>query len=621
MNFEKADLLNFDEIEKLLTIDTPNERADIICKKIIKYCFFLNGILYKYDNKLVVYKRIDGRDESNELLTLLTGFISSSRNNLNKEQIKLLQLEHKNFKTLCENSTMNKMIPQLSIALKVEEERFFGDFYEVHYKNGYIDMRTLEFKQRIPNKHFVCNYIKRDYKKSSQKERDELLKRLYKIYPVKEDLITILFILGSGLTGRATKEQKILFLLGDGSNGKSVIMNMTMNAIEGYMDTLEEEAFSMSNKNADKTFSTFRNRPHVRIIWNNEPKADQMNATSFKKFVEGEMKGKLLYQDGTHDFKHNALPVFTANIMPNIKTDGGVVRRFRGYYHTSTFTSDKTKVDESKHIYFVDRDFLDKIRDDGLLDAWVDLLCEYGNKWYSGEEIPTPESFKQATEEMMEVNDHIKDFIDAKLKFTKTGERIGKNEMIKLYQNLYPKKNISVQQLISLLKPKVPWNKELRCPITSIKGCFYNVVEKFEIDEDIENDKKISPFDHGLDIIENKENNEENELEKALARIKELELIIENMKSKPVVENSEMDKNIEISPLDHGLDFVEKTEELDPKNIDNVDKIFMKKVAEQEKEKEKVIKIKKNKSTKTTKIPEEIDEEYLALEKELEAFF
>lgn len=615
MNFEKADLLNFDEVENLLTIDTPNERADIICKKIIKYCFFLNGVLYKYDNKLVIYKRIDGKDETDQLITMLTGFISASRNNLNKEQVKLLKLEHKNFKTLCENSTMNKMIPQLSVGLKVEEERFFGDFYEVHYKNGYIDMKTLEFKQRIPNKHFVCNYIKRDYKKSTQIDREEIKKRLYKIYPKLEDLIAILFILGSGLTGKATKEQKILFLLGIGGNGKSVIMDLTMKAIEGYMDTLEEEAFSVSNKNADKTFSTFRNRPHIRIIWTNEPKADQMNATTFKKFTEGEMKGKLLYQDGVHDFNHNALPVFTANIMPNIKTDGGVVRRFRGYNHTSLFVTDKNKVDESKHIYFVDRDFVDKIRNDGLLDAWVDLLCEYGNKWYNGEEIPTPESFKQATEEMMEVNDHIQDFVDAKLKFTTTGDKIGKNEMIKLYQELYPKKNISVQQIISLLKPKVKWNKELRCPITGIKGCFYDVVEKNDNDilKDAEpiNDNetkniketKISPLDYGLDYVEIKE---DNELQQALARIKELEAIIENMKPKT-------DNKIEKPEA-------KKERELNPNNIDNIDKIFMKAVKEkEEKENDKVKKVKKNKSTKPK--VEEIDEEYLSLEKDLDDFF
>ncbi len=198
-------------------------------------------------------------------------------------------------------------------------------------------------------------------------------------------------------------------------------------AICGYFETLEEDAFSISNRNPDKTFSNFYKRPHIRIIWNNEPKSDQMNPTAFKKFTEGEMKGKLLYENGTHDFSHNALPVFTANLLPNIKIDGGVKRRFRGYFSVSKFVSNKNDVDESKHSYLVDRDFVSDIVDDNLLDAFIDILASYANKWINGEEIPCPKSFQQATEEMMDVNDHIQDFIDAKLKFTQSDkDRIGK---------------------------------------------------------------------------------------------------------------------------------------------------------------------------------------------------
>ncbi len=83
--------------------------------------------------------------------------------------------------------------------------------------------------------------------------------------------------------------------------------------------------------------------------------------------------------------------------------------------------------------------------------------------------------------------------------------------MLALYNQLYPKKNISVQQLISLLKPKVSWDLEKRCPKTSIKGCFIKVVEKFQDDtihEQFENE--LNPLDHGLDITpEPKINNEE----------------------------------------------------------------------------------------------------------------
>lgn len=508
MEFEKKDLLNYDQLETLLTSESPNDRADIICDKLKKYVFIQDEKLYKYDTDMVVYKLIKN-NIPNMLITITTSYLSKSKQNLNKEQSKLLSLERKSeFKKLCENATINKMLPQLMTTLIDDEIRFEGDFYEIHYKNGYIDLKTLKFEKRIPNKHFVTNYISRNYKPSSKAQREEFLRRIKTIYPNEEDLIAILFILGTALTGKATLEQKILFLLGGGSNGKSAILKILEKAIEGYFETLEEDAFSMTNKNPDKTFSNFHNRPHIRVVWNNEPKADQMNVSTFKKFVEGEMKGKLLYENGTHNFNHNALPIFTANFFPNIKIDGGVKRRFRGYYHTSTFVKNKNEVNEANHIYLIDRDFEANMKKDDLLEAFIDIMAEYANRWINGEEIPCPKSFQQATDEMMEVNDHIQDFIDAKLKFTDNEDvfsRIGKNDMLALYNQLYPKKNISIQQLISLLKAKkIKYCPDKRCPKTSIKGCFVGVVEKFDndivVNNEVDNECPPNPLDHGLDI-------------------------------------------------------------------------------------------------------------------------
>jgi hypothetical protein len=203
MNFEKKDLLNYDEIETLLKSESPNDRADIICNKLKKYIFFQYGFLYKFDNELVIYKLIDEFNVRNMLISTLTAFLSKSKANLNKEQSKLLSLEMKaEFKKVCEIAYVNKMLPQLSINLIDDTLKFEGDFYEIHYKNGYIDLKTLKFEKRILNKHFVSNYIKRNYKPSTPKQREEFLRRIKKIYPIQEDLIAILFILGSALTGK-----------------------------------------------------------------------------------------------------------------------------------------------------------------------------------------------------------------------------------------------------------------------------------------------------------------------------------------------------------------------------------------------------------------------------------
>lgn len=525
MKFEKSDLLNYEKIESLLNSDSPNDRADIICEKLKKYCFIHNGNMYKYESTLVVYQIIE-ENPTNDLISIVTGYLTESKKNLNKEQLKILGLENKTeFKKLCENSTINKILPQLMTNLKDDEVRFNGDFYEIHYKNGYLDLKTLTFQQRIPNKHYVTNYIKRNYKPSTEVQRKEFLRRISKIYPVQEDLEAILYILGSAMTGKATKEQKILFLLGTGSNGKSTILKILKSCVGDYMETLEEEAFSVSNTNKDKTFSTFYGKPHIRIIWTNEPKADQMNVTTFKKFTEGEMKGKLLYKNGVYDFNHNALPVFSANFMPKIKIDGGVLRRFRGYIHKSLFVTSKEQVDESKNIYLTDRDLEDNIIKDDLLDAFIDILAVYANKWINGEEIPCPPSFQQSTDEMMESNDIIQDFIDAKIKITKSGEdRIGKNEMLKIFTTLFPKKLMDVQKLCDLLKAKgVKYDKGIRCPLTGIRGCFIGVQEKLTVDDDEE--QKKNPLDHGLEIKEEQTNiNKPNDLEAKNAELEQINL-------------------------------------------------------------------------------------------------
>lgn len=494
MEFKKEDLLTLQDFKNLLVYDV-NDRADIITNNLINYVFYFNGALYKFDSKLVIYKKVESKEDDDELLTIITKFISVSKKILvNKDN---QELYDKSFKSFGENMNIQKMLPQIRVGLKREDVPFSPDFYQIHYRNGFINLKTLKFENRIIGKHFVRAYINREYKPSSKEQQEIILNRIRKIYPVKEDLESILYILGSAMTGKATKEQKILFLLGLGESGKSTILLLTQKAIDCYFQQLEEDAFSNSNTNKDKTFSTFYDGQHIRIIWTNEPKEDGMNVSVFKMFVEGVIKGKLLYKNGIHQFEHNGLPVFTANTLPNIKMDTGVKRRFRGCNHMSKFTSDKKLVNESKNIFLKDRDFLDNIVQEGLLDAWIDILSIYANKWINGEEIPLSKNFQQATEEMINVNDIYQDFIDSKLKITTDeGDKIGKNLMLSMFKEMYPNRGICIQTLISKLgERKIEYNSSLRCKDDNTRGCF-KCVGLRDCDDEI-----VEPQ---LDIIETK---------------------------------------------------------------------------------------------------------------------
>jgi hypothetical protein len=197
--------------------------------------------------------------------------------------------------------------------------------------------------------------------------------------------------------------------------------------------------------------------------------------------------------------------------MPNINVDSGVKRRFRCYNHTSLFTSDKSKVDEKKNIYLLDMDVIDNIVNDGLLNTWIDILAIYANKWIKGEEIPIPKSFQEATEEVIDANDNIKDFIDVKLTITNNTvgkiDRIGKNEMIELYKEMYPNRGMNHQIFkMSLMEHGISWNKEIRGK-DGTKGCYVNVIEKNnkekseKVDNFYEENKRLKKI---IEELENK---------------------------------------------------------------------------------------------------------------------
>eukprot|EP01038_Epipyxis_sp_PR26KG_P017232 gene17232-23756_t len=399
------------------------------------------------------------------------------------------------------------MLPQINTKIDRSEEPIFTpDFNQIHFNNGYIDLETLDFKQRIKGKNYVNLYIKRDYQESSKYQHEKLYKIIKKIYPNKEDLESILLVLGSAITGKATKMQKLLFLLGKGSSGKSTIMKLTQKAIECYLETLEEDAFSGSNNNKDKTFSTFHNRPAVRVIWTNEPKEDKMDPSIFKQFCEGKMRGKLLYENGIHDFEHNGLPIFTSNSMPNINMDSGIERRILCYNHTAEFTSDITKVNETNNVYHLDLDVIENIESEGLLNTWIDILSKYANKWIKKQVIEFSENFKETTKDVINSNDIYQDFIDSKLTITNDeNDKIGKKDMLNLYKEMHPKSKIEDKALITKLSYKgLIYKKDLRLKSTNLRGCYIGVIKR-------ENYTATSLFQNENNTITDNNNDDHND--------------------------------------------------------------------------------------------------------------
>jgi hypothetical protein len=248
-----------------------------------------------------------------------------------------------------------------------------------------------------------------------------------------------------------------------------------------------------------------------------------------------------------------------------------VKRRFRCYNHTSEFTIDKSKVDEKKHIYLLNRDLIENIIEENLLNTWIDILAQYANKWINGEEIPIPQSFKEATQEVIETNDNIQDFIDVKLTITTGGkaDRIGKNEMIDIYKKMFTNRGINHQILKShLCERKIDWDKEIR-GLDGIKGCYINVIRRNNEDIDDHNecmfidktdkDKYIRAEYHKQlkDKMENLEETNKNmktDLNDMMKYITQLESYVYKMESIDDEQSNEIDVDVDEDVVDEDSD-------------------------------------------------------------------
>eukprot|EP00981_Chlorochromonas_danica_P008323 scaffold2114_cov154-Ochromonas_danica.AAC.1 len=213
-----------------------------------------------------------------------------------------------------------------------------------------------------------------------------------------------------------------------------------------------------------------------------------MDTNRFKSFVEGTVYVKLLYENGTHEVKHYSIPIFTANNMPNLHMDSGVERRLRGYTHTSKFVEKDHLVDEKNHVYKVHKGLLEDIEKHQLLDTFVDILASYAKEWIDNGEtdIVLPDS-----------SDQFKDSIDSMLEFRGKNEseygvnRIGKNEMLELYSEMYPRRPINHQILrTSLCERGVKWDRNLRGN-DQTKGCYVGIARKQKINGIVTDDDTI----------------------------------------------------------------------------------------------------------------------------------
>lgn len=505
MNFKQDDLLNKNDIEKLIVSVFTNEKSTIISKKLKSYCFFVGPDLYLVQDNITFTKYCQ-KTSPLMLISMVSRYLEMSYKNMSEDESKLIRLEHsKQYSKIFSNSNIDSYKSQLQIDLTITKNIKFDDTpYEIHFRNGYYDLKDRQFKNREIFKHYITKYINRDYKQSTTCEQKIIQQYLTQIYSTNiEDKECVLQILGSALTGKSTNNQECLFLLGLGSTGKSLVMKLIQLCVSVYVMELKSDTFCQSNSKIDKQLCSYVSNPQIRISWINEMKDSMNDGSLFKSFIDGEIKTTELYKDGQISTNHNSIVVGTANEIPGFKMDSGIVRRIRGLTHKSSFTDDQTDILKTPHTYLKDNDLLDKLTMGNSLNAFFDILAEKCYECLSGKKIVYTENFDQTKENVVGANDKIQDFIDGSLIITNNEtDRISKDEMVQLFKDQFNGDYKSIRRLISELQDKkIKYSCQFR--LNNIKGCFYGVrVRDFMNDTELGDNTDVKFLN---DIVEDTE--------------------------------------------------------------------------------------------------------------------
>jgi hypothetical protein len=374
---------------------------------------------------------------------------------------------------------------------------------------------------------------------------------LKQIFPHEEDRNKNLECVGEGLTGEAPKSQYNLFFLGRGSNGKTTLMKLLQLAFENYIFIFKEDTFSVHNQKADRILNMFMYRPQIRIGGVNEL-VGKINDSLFKQVCEGTIQTTSLFTEGMNEIVHNALMVITMNEFPNIKIDGGVIRRIVASHMKSIFTDDKSRLDEKKHIYLKNFDLLSMFGDDEeLKNAMTIIMLKYAHDFTAGKRYDISANMKETKQDIINKNDLIGKFCTENIILTDCPkDKLKLDDIYNEFKNINKTSYITLTQFSTYFKDKYHenWNGDIR--FGKSRGGFIKM-QFYLGDEDDEQEDKISPLDANITIQPTTNNNDKLIKENAELKneIEQLKKQIESLTKQQVKPEIKEEIKEEIKPV------------------------------------------------------------------------
>lgn len=443
----KENLINDNTISNLYYSLYPNE---CIYDTSSKNWYVINeyGIYVNYKDDNIMIKEKLKKVVNGYLLTKITDkfnqiHMSNESDDIKEKQIKELnKLKDKINSYFGKNTHKNSVINEcMTLYKKYNISNKFNNVnpYILGFNNGVYDLKNNIFRNALPEEYITIT-TGYDYKPLSDIPQTKINKMndiINSIVDDPDEKDYILKVLSLGLIGENMIEQFYLFL-GCGSNGKGVLSTFLEKTLGAYYDVLNIDYITKGgNIGKGQADPEMAKKRYCRIVVTSEPDGNITLKDSKLKELSGKdsIQCRELYKDPI-TFTPQFIMIILSNWLPTIDgSDGGMKRRFRLISLRNEFVDnpDPNKHNQRKRDYKVKSDYPN---DNDFKLAFFHILKDKAINLMNDKFILNqPTNFKKDTDEYLNNNDPIEEFIKSFIIEDKTKQKGVKVKTTEVYKS------------------------------------------------------------------------------------------------------------------------------------------------------------------------------------------
>ena len=294
----------------------------------------------------------------------------------------------------------------------------------IAFNNGVMDLTNFEFRDGKPEDYMSFSTgidydpLRNYYDYDSWPAVDTFMKQVLPDSVVREYFLKHL---ATNLVGGNTA-QKFHILTGSGSNGKSMIMNLTSTALGDYACTVPISLLTQGRAKSGNAAPEVIRLKGRRFVTMQEPdESIALNTGLMKEITSGEkMYARDLFKSGT-EFEVQAKFHLACNDKPKVNTtDGGTWRRLVVINFLSKFVPNPVAVNE----FPMDESIQFAVQSKEWATPFLNFLVHTLKEGKGLRKLPAPQVVLQYTSEYRGENDGIARFITEKLIPIQEGDEV-----------------------------------------------------------------------------------------------------------------------------------------------------------------------------------------------------